>query len=137
MPYERYIQDEVFDRAGMKGAAFLQTDGIDTETAIGYTRDAGSGKLRSNVFMKPAGGSAAGGVYATAIDLLAFDAALRSGILSSDRPAGGGDSVIAGGSAGSSTALAFVGPWTVIVLTNFDPPLGLECGAAVARALGH
>ncbi len=42
---------------------------------------------------------------------------------------------IAGGAPGTSAVIESSGEWTVIVLTNLDPPTGEELGTAIARAL--
>jgi CubicO group peptidase (beta-lactamase class C family) len=139
MSYESYIVQNVFEPAGMSGAGAIQADGVEPHVAQGYTRRGGGGELRSNVYMHGAAGSAAGGGYARAADLLAFDAAMKAGkLLAADRVkvfyAGRG---IAGGAPGTSAVLESGERWTIIVLTNFDPNTGEAVGAAISRALNR
>lgn len=132
MPYERYVAEHIFAPAGMKNTGYPQSDAIEPGVAIGYTRRLGDGTLRSNVLAHGAAGSAAGGGVSTVGDLLAFDAALREGRLL-DRAAGGLG--IAGGAPGTNAVLESNGPWTVVVLTNFDPPVGENLGTGIMAAL--
>ena len=137
-PYERYVAEHVFTPAGMTGAGYPQTDAIEPSVAMGYTRRSGvgQGELRANVYTRGAAGSAAGGGYATARDLLAFDTALRTGRLldpaASEAMLGGG---IAGGAPGINAVLDSDRNWTVVVLTNLDPPTGEQIGTAIASKL--
>ena len=147
IPYERYIAQHVFKPAGMS-AGFPQADAIEPHIAQGYTRRGGNGELRNSVYLRGAAGSAAGSAYATAADLLAYDNALRERklldaagtavILRS--PEGGSGRVkggygIAGGAPGSNAILESDGTWTIVVLTNFDPPVGESLGPAIMRVL--
>ena len=84
----------------------------------------------------------------TAADLLAYDSALRELRLTDeagtsrvlrfpvkrDVRAKGGYG-IAGGAPGTSAILESNGTWTVVVLTNYDPPGGEQIGVAIMRAL--
>jgi D-alanyl-D-alanine carboxypeptidase len=150
MPYERYIAEHVFKPAGMTGAGFTAAD--PRGAARGYTRrgpDGPGGPLRDNADMHGVAGSAAGGSYGQASDLLAFDNALREQRLldakmtgwyfnSPSPPSGrmasfhGG---IGGGAPGINTLLESAGPWTIIVVSNLDPPSAMRVGAAIAKAL--
>ncbi len=135
IPYERYVEENIFKPAGMAGAGPLQIDGINSNVATGYTQRAGDGQLRSNVLMHGASGCAAGGGYATAADLLAYAEALRHGRIPDVPPSSGMG--IGGGAPGINALLEQNGPWTVIVLTNFDPPAGEDVGRSLARALSR
>ncbi|BCS30875.1 hypothetical protein TBR22_A00750 [Luteitalea sp. TBR-22] len=135
--YEDYVTEHIFRVAGMTGAGMLQSDAIVPDVAQGYTRR--DGPLRSNVFMRGASGSAAGGGYATAADLLAFDTAMKAGkLLDPARVAtfyaGRG---IAGGAPGTNAVMESGPIWTVIVLTNLDPDAGESIGVAISAALRH
>ena len=130
VPYEKYVTDHVFAPAGMKDTGFLQIDGMEPRVAMGYTRRGKDGTLRSNLLMHGAAGSAAGGSYSTVRDLLAFMTAQKDG-----RLPGGGMMRIAGGAPGTNATLQSEGAWTVVVLTNFDPPFGEDLGGAVMDAL--
>jgi CubicO group peptidase (beta-lactamase class C family) len=153
MPYEQYVSTQVFQRAGMKSAEFLHTDEPSPEMATGYTRryPGANQPLHSNVFMHGAGGSAAGGAYAAAGDLLAFATAMRAGRLLDDKmttwfygpdggpvptqPGGLRGIGIAGGFPGANASLESDGTWDVVVLANLDPPAATTLGMAIARAL--
>jgi D-alanyl-D-alanine carboxypeptidase len=149
--YEDYIAERVFKAAGMAGAGFLQTDRFPPNVAIGYTRQSpqGAGALVSNEEMHGVAGSGAGGAYATAADLLAFDNALRErrladakmtawilgGDTASSGPRATGGIGIAGGAPGCNANMESDGRWTVVVVGNLDPPNAIRVGAAISRAL--
>lgn len=135
IPYEKYVEENIFKPAGMSSTGALQADAVLPQVAHGYTRRGGDSQLRSNIYMHGASGSAAGGGYSTAEDLLAFSQATQQGKLKDTEGAGGFG--IAGGAPGINSLLARQGPWTVIVLTNFDPPTGEEIGMALTRALAR
>jgi hypothetical protein len=98
---------------------------------LGYTRRDGSRDLVSNVALHGVAGSAAGGNYSTALDLLTFVKAIKAGKFpGTDEGLG-----IAGGAPGTNAVLESGREWTVIVLTNFDPPTGEDLGTAIALAL--
>jgi CubicO group peptidase (beta-lactamase class C family) len=148
--YEDYLARHVFAPAGMSGAAFLAGDDQVPLKAIGYTRTPAG--LRPTSLGAGGRGSGAGGVFATAADLLAYDNAVRSRrLLDAERTAwllggddggeGGGEARssgglgVAGGAPGTNTVLASDGTWTVIVLSNRDPRTGEDLGTALAKAL--
>lgn len=129
--YEEYVADRIFRRAEMTSTGYPQRDGIEPDLAIGYTRRGDDSTLRSNVFMHGAAGSAAGGGYSTALDLLAFVKAVGAGRFpGAERGMG-----IAGGAPGTSAVIESDGDWTVIVLSNFDPPTAERIGVAIMDAL--
>ena len=95
-------------------------------------------------------GSAAGGGYATARDLLKFDDALRAGRLADPtqtawllqvgqvtpgRSEGGLG--IAGGAPGLNGILESSRDWTVVVLANLDPPAAQQLGVAIHKQLSR
>ena len=133
--YEQYVQQNIFKPAGMVATGPLQTDDINSNVAIGYTQRNGDGHLRSNVLMHGASGCAAGGGYATAADLLSYAAAVLHGGIPDVAPQRGFG--IAGGALGINSDLEQNGPWTVIVLSNLDPPVAEDIGSLLARALGQ
>ena len=92
---------------------------------------AGAPPLVPNVAMHGVVGSAAGGSYSTELDLLAFVNAAKAGAFPGTRR----DMGIAGGAPGTSAVIDSSGEWTVIVLSNLDPPTGEDLGTAIARAL--
>lgn len=133
MPYEKYVAERIFNRAEMTSTGYPRTDRPEADIALGYTRREGDGSLRNNIAMHGVTGSAAGGGYSTALDLLTYAKALRAGRFP------GADSEIgaAGGAPGINAVLETRGEWTVIVLTNFDPPTGERIGIALADSLAR
>ena len=151
MPYEEYVRKNVFERAGMKGAGFLAMDDLQPDVAIGYTRPTGGGEgaLQANHAMHGQRGSAAGGSYARAADLLAFDNALREKRLLDPKMTAwflGGEAApgrargslgIAGGAPGVNAILESDGVWTVAVVGNLDPPTAERLGVGLMRQLSR
>jgi CubicO group peptidase (beta-lactamase class C family) len=135
MPYEDYITKNIFEPAGMRTAGWF--DDTAADVAMGYIRQGGA--LLPNKHTRGARGSAAGGGYATVADLLAFDIAQRSGRLiarrTADADAAQGGVGIAGGAPGLNAILESAGAWTVVVVSNFDPPSAQQVGSAIARRL--
>ena len=142
--YYDYLAKHVFGPAGMKSTGYpIEGDGT-PNLARGYTRRDASGAERDgerdNVVTRPARGSAAGGGYSTAADLLGFDHALLGAklcgpgwsawVAGGTRPdqAGGagpapaeGGFGFAGGAPGIASEWQHEGDVTLIVLTNRDP----------------
>ena len=147
VPYERYIQDHVFAPAGMKTAGFLAYG--DPKVALGYTRPTPDDAWTSAVSLHGHHGSAAGGAYATARDLLAFDEAIRMRVLLDAKttawyfnnpsdaatPRAMDHYAIAGGAPGANASIGTTGAWTIVVLGNLDPPNAVRLGDPLARAL--
>jgi D-alanyl-D-alanine carboxypeptidase len=143
--YEDYLARHVFAPAGMTATAFLAGSDPGANQAIGYTRQEGPGLRPAS--LGPGGrGSGAGGVFSTAADLLAYDRALRDGRLldrkwtgwmfeAPEEAAAKVGLSVAGGAPGTNNTLESGAGWTVIVLTNLDPPAGEQLGTALARAL--
>ncbi|HEX7705011.1 MAG TPA: serine hydrolase domain-containing protein [Thermoanaerobaculia bacterium] len=146
MPYEKYVEERIFRPAEMKDAGFFQIDHVVPRIALGYAETPNG--LRNNLYARGAAGSAAGGAFATAADLLALDNALRDGKLldakwtgwffGDDRPASGRASAAtsyAGGSFGINAGVSGNGQWTVIAMANISPPAAEALSEAVLRAL--
>ena len=134
MPYEEYVATHIFEPAGMRRAGAL--DDTASDVAMGYIRR--GSELRPNTDTRGARGSAAGGGYATAADLLAFDTALKGGRLLDRKTMewyGMGGLGIAGGAPGLNAVLEAGGEWTVVIVSNFDPPSAQQYGPAIARRL--
>lgn len=155
--YERYVEEHVFGRAGMKTAGFLSVG--DPDVAQPYTRRRGDGTNPvAAVGLHGLRGSAAGGAFARAADLLAFDQAARSehllnavmtdwfygGIseeavpaaLKSGKASGGRRALgIAGGAPGMNANLEAGPTWTIVVAGNLDPPSAGRIASAIRRAL--
>lgn len=147
MPYEDYIATHIYTPAGMMGAGPTGSG-----AATGYTRRSQNGDvpLHSNVGMHGVSGSAAGGGYATAVDLLKFDEALRTGrladatqtawLLGAETVTAGrsdGGLGIAGGAPGLNGDLESSRDWTVVALANLDPPAAQQLGTAIHRQLSR
>jgi CubicO group peptidase (beta-lactamase class C family) len=142
MPYEKYVAQNIFGPAGMTSTGYPRSDRPEPDIAQGYTRQ-GTGTsfqdprtprpqdLRNNVAMHGVSGSAAGGGYSTALDLLTYVKAIRAGKF----PGTNSELGIGGGAPGINAILEVRGEWTVIVLANLDPPAASQPGRAIADAL--
>ncbi len=131
MPYEKYVADHVFARAEMTSTGYPRSDRPEPDIAQGYTRRGGDGSLTNNLAMHGVTGSAAGGGYSTALDLLTYVKAVKAGRFPNANPEMG----IAGGAPGINAIIETRGEWTVIVLANLDPPAAGQVGIAIADAL--
>jgi CubicO group peptidase (beta-lactamase class C family) len=78
MPYAKYIEENVFAKAGMSDSGFFESDHLPGRTALGYLADSGDGIWRTNVFLLPIRGGGDGGAYVTAPDMTKFWDALHS-----------------------------------------------------------
>lgn len=140
--YYDYLAAHVFDPAGMAHTGAPIESGGTPGLARGYTTEgADPGGERDNAPTRPARGSAAGGSYSTAADLLAFDRALLDAklcgrawsrwVTGGPRPDRGGAAAtaadepesfgFAGGAPGIAAEWLHEGGVTLIVLTNRDP----------------
>ena len=70
------VQSRVFDRAGMSRSAYLRSDDLPADAALGYLDDEGN---RSAVLHLPVRGNGDGGAFTTAGDLTIFWRALLNG----------------------------------------------------------
>ncbi len=143
-PYEQYVAEHVFARAGMNHSAFLRNDQLPADAARFTGHPRGLSRPAEDVTrFHGVSGSAAGNAYSTTRDLLAFDNALREHrLLNADltaqvlrsQPENGRATArigFAGGAPGVNTLLIGNGVWTVIVLTNHEPPAGETIGSTV------
>jgi CubicO group peptidase (beta-lactamase class C family) len=148
--YEDYVAEHVYRPAGMSGAGAFQSDRLPANVALGYTRQARGtgGALVSAAGLHGASGSAAGGGYATAADLLAWENAMRDGRLlnrrmtawffGNDAPSEGRNRSgigFAGGAPGINASMESDGTWSVITLGNLDPPAATRLAQAIFRQL--
>ncbi|MDX1992548.1 MAG: serine hydrolase domain-containing protein [bacterium] len=78
MPYAKYVEENVFARAGMNDSGFFESDQLPARTALGYLAGQGDGIWRTNVFLLPIRGGGDGGAYVTAPDMSKFWDALHS-----------------------------------------------------------
>jgi len=74
--FHELVQTEVCDRAGLIGSAFLRSDDLPADAALGYLEETGD---RTNVLHLPVRGNGDGGMYLTADDLHRFWNALLDG----------------------------------------------------------
>jgi D-alanyl-D-alanine carboxypeptidase len=150
--YYDYVRRHVYEPLGMKHTDHYAEDSQPDNLAAGYTRDPAARAARDpagladNRTTRPMRGSPAGGGYSTLDDLLAFARAVRAGKLVRpetlndfpDLGPGPGGEVglgIAGGAPGINALLEMLGPYTIIVLTNLDPPAAVSAGAKLRRML--
>jgi CubicO group peptidase (beta-lactamase class C family) len=75
-PYHELVAERVCRPAGMVSSAFLRSDELPGDAAVGYLDVEG---LRTNVLHLPVRGVGDGGMYATVADMHAFWAALLAG----------------------------------------------------------
>ena len=142
--YEDYLAQHVLAPAGMTHSGFFRWDRLPENTARYSGRPMGpQSPLQDVTRFHGVAGSAAGNVYSTLRDMLAFDNALREGRLINaeltaqllrGRPEQGRSTArvgFAGGGPGVSTLLFGNGAWTVIVLCNRDEPIAEAVGQAV------
>jgi len=136
--YYDYVRKHIYDVAGMTRTAHHTSDALPPNTARGYTRGEagnGAGPLAVNTATLPGRGSAAGGGYSTAQDLLRFVAALHDARMRGGPPAGIG---AAGGAPGINAVLdgALPGGYDLVVLSNIDPPSAERVARTVRGWLG-
>lgn len=137
--YYDYVRRHIYEAAGMTRTAHYVSDALPPNTAIGYTRGGMAAPpdspIRANTHTLPGRGSAAGGGYATAADLLRFIEAIRAGRITGAPPAGLG---AAGGAPGINAVLegALPGGYDIIVMANQDPPAAERVARMIRDWLG-
>ncbi len=140
--YYAYVREHIYKPAGMTNTDAYEVDANVPNRATGYTRRSGRGgdERVDNVYTKPARGSSAGGGYATAQDLLNFELALAAGKLldATHSKQMLGNLGVAGGAPGINAEFTGGHPagYTVIVLSNYDPPSAENVGRKVRGWLG-
>jgi CubicO group peptidase (beta-lactamase class C family) len=146
--YYDYVRDHITKPLGMNDTASWAIDENVPNRATGLTKRGPDGPLperHANTNTLPARGSSAGGGYSTAADLLRFANALLADKLLPTRWTnwvfGGFDAKqrnlgIAGGSPGVNAVVEIEPPYTLVVLSNFDPPSAQEIGQALRPLLG-
>jgi len=120
--YYTYVREHIFKPAGMLDSESYEKDASIPNRALGYMRDGSSWK--PNCETLPGRGSSAGGGYSTARDLLKYTIALKEGTFAeADEEMHGGFS-IAGGAPGLNAGLEWNprSGYTIVVMSNFDPP---------------
>jgi len=76
VPFHQLVQRRVCEPAGMVDSAFLRSDELPGNAALGYLSN---DEPRTNVFHLPVLGSGDGGIYSTVADIESFWAALFAG----------------------------------------------------------
>lgn len=136
--YYDYVRENIFKVAGMTDTDSFETDKMPDNSANGYTKRNPKNELVNNINTRPARGSAAGGGYSTAGDLLKFSLALQSGKLTVPDDDGAPQKEvrtgIAGGADGINGILMVNGQtgYTIIVLSNYDPPSATKTGSQIS-----
>jgi hypothetical protein len=127
----------------MTSTGYPRSDRPHPDIAQGYTRRESSNLssqalkssspqgLVNNIALHGVTGSAAGGGYSTALDMLTYVKAVRAGKF----PGADADMGIAGGAPGINAIVEARGEWVVIVMANLDPPAASQVGMALANAL--
>lgn len=78
--FREYVAEEVFAKAGMTASGFFDRRDAEPLVAEGWDRGE-DGSWKNSLFDGPPIGSPAGGAYVTALDLVKFLDAVRSGVL--------------------------------------------------------
>lgn len=148
--YYDYVRDHIAKPAGLTDTASYAVDDDVPNRAIGQTKRGPEGPLpqrRDNTGTLPARGSSAGGGYSTAPDLLRLSQALLADKILSKQwtdwlftgkvDSGGKRGLgVAGGSPGVNAVLEIAPPYTLIVLSNFDPPSAEEIAREGRKIVG-
>lgn len=149
--YYEYVREHIFIPSGMQNTDWYEADQPTPNLASGYTLEGSDGRARkNNVYTRPAKGSPAGGGYSTAEDLFKLSLALQSQKLRipnfrqsgeaerkasfKSQPGSFGGMGIAGGAPGINAVLD-VEPdkgYTVIVMSNYDPPIAMKVGKQIS-----
>ena len=81
-PFHDLVDERVFRRAGMRETAYLRSDDLPGDAALGYVTV--DGQSRSNVFHLPVRGNGDGGAFTTVDDVHRFWPALYGGAIVSE-----------------------------------------------------
>lgn len=156
--YFDYIREKIYKPAGMKNSDSFDRDGPTDNLALGYTNinDADKNKTGfnwENTYLLSPKGTPSGGGYSTVEDMLKFDDALRNGkliskdyfnFMNNDFKGKIGDPFTAGKilrNAGAAPGVAafyacdMKNGFTIIVLSNYDPPEGIKIGNEIIKML--
>ena len=152
--YYDWAGEKIFQPTGMNDTGYFDADVPVPNVASAYTRRSTNGTKqdhwRNNVYTRPVRGSSAGGGYSTAGDLLKFANALHSGnlVIPNFNAASPGGAIaprapdglgVAGGAPGINSTLdtGVAGRYTVIVMSNYDPPSAMDLAKQIRRLLGQ
>jgi CubicO group peptidase (beta-lactamase class C family) len=75
-PFHELVSEHVIERAGLLGTAYLRSDELPADAALGYLHAEG---FRTNVLQLPVVGGGDGGIFTTAADVAALWTALDGG----------------------------------------------------------
>ncbi|RDW19650.1 serine hydrolase domain-containing protein [Oceanobacillus chungangensis] len=84
MDFADYIEENIFQKAGMTESGYFSMDELPESVSIGYMEKP-DGTWKSNIFSLPAKGGPDGGAYVTATDMGIFWEALMNGRLLSEK----------------------------------------------------
>jgi D-alanyl-D-alanine carboxypeptidase len=149
MSYYEFVKQRIFDKCGMNDTASLNADSKEPRMAKGYTKPEGSDKRKNNFDTLPGRGSSAGGGYSTVGDMLRFANAIGNGTLKAPESLQKeersmiasmfrGGLGFAGGAPGINAIIEsrLPGGYTLVVLSNYDPPSAIEISKQVRGFLG-
>ena len=126
--YRDYVRDQIFAPAGMQNSGFWARDEEVARRATGYTLRGPVGPLPKRVpndDTLPGRPSSAGGAYTTVGDLLRLF-----------RWLGETEIGVGGGAPGLNAVVEIEGGWTVIALSNYDPPSAEALGRGAMALTG-
>lgn len=135
--YHDYVRENIYKPAAMKDSDAYALAEQTPNRAVGMTGEPNARKANDEFL--PARGSSAGGGYSTVHDLLRFTNALPKllGAKSYDAFVGPHPGIgWGGGTAGANAVIELEGPYTIIVLSNYDPPSAEYLGRQTRTALG-
>jgi len=149
MSYYDFVKQRIFDKCGMKDTSSLPRDSKNPRMAKGYTKPEGSDTRGNNFDTLPGRGSSAGGGYSTVGDMLRFANAIEDGtleppksLLKEERSMIAsmfkGGLGFAGGAPGINAIIEsrLPGGYTLVVLSNYDPPSAIGIGKGIRALLG-
>jgi D-alanyl-D-alanine carboxypeptidase len=135
--YFDYVREHIYKPAGMKSSDSYALADTTVNRAVGMTGEPKNRKPNDDTL--PARGSSAGGGYSTVHDLLRFTQALPKllGEKTYDAFVGRHPGIgWGGGTRGANAVVELEGPYTIIVLSNYDPPSAEYLGRNARTALG-
>jgi CubicO group peptidase (beta-lactamase class C family) len=138
--YYDYVREHIYKPAGMSNTDSYESDAAVPNLARGYTRRGDqAGQLTDNVNTRPGRGSSAGGGYSTADDLLKFSAAIRGNkLLSAENSRKFMGLGAAGGAPGINAVFDLEAEgYTIIVLSNYDPPSAEDLSQKIRELVGQ
>ncbi|MFD2657024.1 serine hydrolase domain-containing protein [Gracilibacillus thailandensis] len=82
LSFSDYIQEHIFNKAGMDQSGYFEFDALPQNTALGYM-DFSDGSWKTNIYSLPVKGGSDGGAYTTVKDMIKlWDALIRNQLLS-------------------------------------------------------